>query len=51
MERLSRCLASPGRTHAITVLHGLGGIGKSALAAEYAHNFADRYPAGRWYAP
>jgi len=31
-------------------LYGLGGTGKSALAAEYAHRFANDY-AGVWWAP
>ena len=32
------------------VLHGLGGTGKSSLAAEYAHRAANEY-AGVWWAP
>jgi len=32
----------------ITTVHGLGGVGKSALATEYAHAFAAEYPGGRW---
>jgi hypothetical protein len=32
----------------LTTVHGLGGIGKTALATEYAYAFADEYPGGRW---
>ncbi|MGH9966989.1 MAG: tetratricopeptide repeat protein [Pyrinomonadaceae bacterium] len=32
----------------VTLLHGLGGIGKSALANQYSHAFADAYSGGRW---
>ncbi len=32
----------------VGILHGLGGIGKSALALQYAHTFAHEYGGGRW---
>ncbi|GAH75157.1 unnamed protein product, partial [marine sediment metagenome] len=35
---------------AITAVHGIPGIGKSALAFEYGHAFADQYPGGRFLA-
>jgi tetratricopeptide (TPR) repeat protein len=47
MERLRRTLAL-GRVGAIAAVHGLGGMGKSALAFEYAHAHADDYPGGRY---
>jgi tetratricopeptide (TPR) repeat protein len=34
---------------AVQCLTGLGGVGKSELAAQYAHNHADRYPVGSWW--
>ncbi len=40
-----------GRLGTITAVHGLGGIGKSALAFEYAHAFAVEYPGGRFHVP
>jgi tetratricopeptide (TPR) repeat protein len=47
LRQLRRMLID-GRVGAITAVHGVGGIGKSALAFEYAHAFAAEYPGGRF---
>lgn len=47
LRRLRRMLAL-GRVGVITAVQGLGGVGKTALANEYAHAFAAEYPGGRW---
>ena len=48
-DRLQRTtgLAGPGGAgRAVALVSGLGGVGKSLLAAEYAHLFASCYPGG-----
>ncbi len=40
-----------GRVGRIAVLHGLPGMGKSALSFEYAHAYAREYPGGRFLLP
>ena len=37
-----------GKVGVLTAVHGLGGMGKTALAVEYAYAFAHEYPGGRW---
>jgi hypothetical protein len=39
---------SGGRRPTVSALHGLGGVGKSSLAAEYAHRFAGDYRLAWW---
>ncbi len=49
--RLLRQTLFGGRVGVIASVHGVGGIGKSALAFEYAHAMASDYPGGRWLLP
>ncbi len=37
-----------GKLGVLTAIHGLGGIGKTALATEYAHVFSHEYGGGCW---
>ena len=46
--RRLRELVGLNKVGVLTAVHGLGGMGKTALAVEYAHAFAHEYPGGRW---
>ena len=45
LRRLRETLAL-GRVGVLTAVHGLGGVGKTALATEYAHAYAHEYGGG-----
>ncbi|WP_157619817.1 tetratricopeptide repeat protein, partial [Saccharothrix sp. NRRL B-16348] len=47
LERLDRVAADSGRAVVVAV-HGLGGVGKSALAGRFAHLHADRFTLVWW---
>jgi tetratricopeptide (TPR) repeat protein len=47
LERLDRALQEPG-SHQVLIVHGLGGIGKSSLAAHWAGLRRDRYQVIWW---
>ena len=47
LRRLRETVAL-GKVGVLTAIHGLGGMGKTALAIEYAHAFAHEYGGGRW---
>jgi tetratricopeptide (TPR) repeat protein len=47
LARLEKATADSGRV-AVVALHGLGGVGKSTLAARFAGTYADRFSSVWW---
>jgi tetratricopeptide (TPR) repeat protein len=47
MQRLHEAVGL-GRFGVLTAVQGMGGVGKTALAIQYAYAYADFYPGGRW---
>lgn len=48
LRRLRSLLTADTAPGSIVAVHGLGGLGKTTLVTQYAHQFAGEYPGGRW---
>jgi tetratricopeptide (TPR) repeat protein len=48
LRKLRENFSRPGNVGVLTAVHGVGGLGKTALAVAYAYAYAHQYGGGRW---